>query len=101
MIKNKPKEGDLKVYWYPQIPCKAFYVPVKTPDEAALIMDTLARYDAFQFEERIKPDYCNAGGLMVYERDYDHSEGYDWCEWYSEDGDDIREWMEAQKATND
>ena len=43
-----------------------------------MIMDTLANYDIFQFENNIKPDYCNTGGLSIYE------EG-EWSEWYHPD----------------
>lgn len=81
------KEGNLKVWWIPQIPMKQFEVPVKSPKEAVLILDTLARYDAFQFENNIKPDYCNAGGLLVFE------DG-EWTEWYSKDGEDIDGWKD-------
>ena len=45
---------------------------------------TLANYDLFQFENNIKPDYCNAGGLEEFN-------GKDWLEWEDEDGDNIDE----------
>ena len=77
-------EGALKVWWVPQLPGKAFEVPVPDLRSAALLLNTLADYDQFQFENNIKPDYCNAGGLMVFEDD-------DWIDWYSEDGDDFDE----------
>ena len=79
-------KGDLKVWWIPQIPMKPFEVPVKTIHEAKLILDTLAKYDLFQFEKHIKPDYSNTGGLEV----YDSGEaGMEWGEWYDEDDNDI------------
>jgi hypothetical protein len=81
-------EGALRVWWVPQIPMKPFHVPVATPADAGKLLDILADYDAFQFENRIKPDYCNAGGLEVFENG-------EWCEWESEDGEDIREWFRA------
>ncbi|GAG34679.1 unnamed protein product, partial [marine sediment metagenome] len=31
-----PKKGDLQVWWIPQVPMKAFTVPVKTVEEAKL-----------------------------------------------------------------
>ena len=84
------KKGDLRVYWHPQVPCPAFYVPVKTPTEAAKILEVLANYDIFQFENRIKPDYANAGGLQVC--DPDDKDGV-WSDWYDEEtGYDIDEW---------
>lgn len=76
------KEGDLKVWWVPPLPMKAFEVPVPDLRSATLLLDTLADYDRFQFENNIKPDYSNAGGLMVFE------DG-DWFDWYSEDGYDF------------
>jgi hypothetical protein len=76
------KEGDLQIWWIPQIPGKSFLVPVASVEEAMKLLDVLAEYDAFQFNNRIKGDYCNAGGLNVYE-------GGDWVDWCNEDGDSI------------
>ena len=81
-----PKDGDLQVWWIPQVPMSSFNVPVTDIEQAIFVMDTLSDYDRFQFENRIKPDYCNAGGLNVWEAG-------EWCEWEDEDGnqiDDIR-----------
>ena len=83
---EKAKIGDLEVWWVPQVPMEAFRVSVKSIAEAKLILRTLGRYDAFQFENNIKPDYCNAGGLEVFEEGED---GPEWCEWYSDEGDNI------------
>ena len=58
---KKPKAGDLRVWWIPQVPMKAFHVPVADLAEAKLVIDTLAKYDLFQLENKIKPDFCNAG----------------------------------------
>jgi len=86
---KKVKKGDLKVWWIPQVPMKPFEVPVKNIDEAILLLKTLALYDIFQFENNIKPDYCNAGGLQIYE------DG-EWIDYYSEDSQDIDEIMREQ-----
>jgi hypothetical protein len=78
-------EGQLRVWWIPQLPMDAFHVEVKTPLEARKILDTLARYDLFQLEHNVKPDFANAGGLQVFE------DG-EWTEWYDEEtGDSIDE----------
>jgi len=74
---GKPKEGDLRVWWVPQVPCKAFKVPVNSVEHGAIILNVLAEYDAFQFINNIKQDYCNAGGLQVFE-------GGDWADWEDE-----------------
>lgn len=86
---DNPKEtqGSLRVWWIPQVPMKAFRVPVKDAEQAKLLLNALADYDAFQFENQVKGDYCNAGGLEVFE-------GGEWSEWYDEDsGDDINDLM--------
>ena len=87
---NDPKNGDLRVWWIPQVPGKPFYQAVTSLVEAKLLLNALAEYDTFQFENRIKPDYCNAGGLQVYEAELESLDGQDgWCDWYDENGDDI------------
>jgi|GEM_PF-2486960 len=78
--------GALRVWWIPQVPGRPFLVSVPSVEAAALILGTLAQYDIFQLENRIKPDYCNAGGLEVLEGD-------EWEEWYSEEGESIDDVM--------
>lgn len=72
-----PKDGDLRVWWVPQMPMTAFMVSVKNEHEADLILRTLAHYDEFQYENSIKPDYANEGGLEIFE------DG-DWVTWHKE-----------------
>jgi hypothetical protein len=79
---EKHNNGDLRVWWIPQIPMDAFHVPVPDLKTASLILDTLARYDLFQYENNVKPDYSNVGGLQVFE------DG-EWIDWWSDDGDDF------------
>src|SRR5688500_11946945 len=88
-----PAEGDLKVWWIPQVPMRAFEVPVSSVEEAAKIMTVLADYDTFQFENKVKPDYCNTGGLVVFE------DG-DWCDWQCPDTFecDPVTWLEERAA---
>lgn len=73
-----PNDGNLRVWWIPQVPMTAFIVPVRSEREALLILDTLGRYDLFQLENNIKPDYCNAGGVEIYEDDQ-------WTDWHKDD----------------
>jgi hypothetical protein len=76
---NKP--GDLKVWWIPQVPMKSFEVPVKDVYEGVKLMSVLAAYDDFQYKNRIKPDYSNAGGIQIF--DEDAGEGIPgWVDWY-------------------
>ena len=88
---SKPAEGALRVWHIPQVPMKPFHVAVKSIREGRLILDALAQYDIFQFENNIKPDYCNAAGLEVFERG-------EWTEWYDEEsGDSIDDLDEQRK----
>lgn len=63
-----------------------FYVDVNSVEEAWKILNVLADYDLFQYENRIKPDYSNANGL-----EYLDEEENEWLEWEDEDGFDIWE----------
>lgn len=74
----------LRIWWIPQVPMEPFRVEVESPEEAKKLLNILADYDIFQFENNVKPDYCNAGGLEVFE------DG-EWTDWYSEDGEDIND----------
>ena len=76
-------ENKLRVWWTPQVPMECFYVPVDTPEEAKKVMDILAAYDAFQLQNRVKSDYCNADGLQMYD-----PETATWEDWYLETDDD-------------
>ena len=84
--------SKLRVWWNPQIGADIpqFTVEVKTVRQGVLIMDALAQYDLYQFNNKIKPDYSNMGGLEVLE-----SSG-EWEEWYDSmaDTDDPREFIE-------
>jgi len=90
MSENKTKQAEkLQVWWIPQVPMKAFTVDVRDLREAKLLIDALAKYDQFQFKNRIKPDYCNAGGLQ-------RLEDGEWYDWYDEEsGDDFDAYCDA------
>lgn len=86
---DKPSVGDLKIWWIPQVPMKPFFSYVTSVDEGRRALSMLADYDLFQLENNIKPDYCNVGGLMVYESDTGEGEP-GWSEWYDEEtGNDV------------
>ena len=85
------KEGDLKVWWIPQIPMKPFEVDILDKKIGLLILNVLAAYDIFQFEKNIKPDYASVGGLVIYKKNSE-TEEMEWVEWFDEiTGDDIWE----------
>jgi len=91
------EKGQLRVWWIPQVPLKSgeesFFVNVKDTDEAKLMLNTLADYDLYQYNNinnNIKPDYSNASGLQI-------CTGEDWVEWEDYNGDDINETIEKEE----
>jgi Superinfection exclusion gene product 17 len=93
----------LKVWWAPQVSMKPFYVSVDSVLEAQKILDTLAEYDLFQFENRVRRNYANAGGLQEFHQEIvDNSDGrddgwYDWCD--EETGEDnVKRYLEVLKS---
>ena len=72
---------------------KAFHVDIELIEDGIKIMETLARYDLFQYENNIKGDYSNAGGIEMVE------DG-EWVSWEAQmpDGtwtDDPEEYISA------
>jgi len=87
---------ELRVVHFPQVPCKPFYVEVGDLQQAKKIIDVLANYDLFQFDNRIKPDYCNMTVLEQW--DEDEQEWLSWCD--EETGiDDVDDYFEHIKET--
>lgn len=86
---SNPKEGSLRIAHCPQVGrCGWFYHPVGSVEEGKLLMDALAFYDLFQYNNNIKGDYCNTTTLEVFE------DG-EWLTWVNEDGleiDEIERW---------
>jgi len=93
--------SKLRVWHIPQVPMKAFMVEVQSVEEGVRMMDALADYDAFQYDNNIKPDYCNANGLQMWDESLTDEEMADmeltdrWVDWYSEYYDDPREYLES------
>jgi hypothetical protein len=76
-----------RVWWIPQIPGKPFLVDVPDLKTGVLLTDVLADYDLFQYNNRIKPDYANAGGVQEFEAESG--------EWVDMDEDEIAEAVSA------
>lgn len=90
---DKNSNAHLKVWWIPQVPGSLFEVEVSSVEEGVKLMSILARYDLFQFEHGIKPDYSNVGGLLMLE----DGEWVDWCDYETEE-DDPERWLESRAA---
>lgn len=79
--------SKLRVWWIPQVGIEeTFYIPVITPEEGKKFLDVLAAYDAFQLQNNVKPDYCNVGGLQVFDK-----EEQEWNDWFLETENDAYE----------
>lgn len=95
MKTDNAKEGDLMVWWIPQIGMcgDPFEYPVPSIEAAAVLIDALGMYDLYQYDNLIKPDYSNMGGLHVFESG-------EWSDWeHPETFDDIREHIAAQEQS--
>ncbi|MFA5132695.1 MAG: hypothetical protein WC444_05240 [Candidatus Paceibacterota bacterium] len=88
--KHEPAEGDLRIWWIPQVPMEGFEVPVSSIRDARLLLSVLGDYDLFQLQHNIKPDYCNAGRIQIF---HDN-------EWLDMEDDEIEE-MENTGTTPD
>lgn len=94
---EQPKLGDMRVWHVPQVPMKPFFIKVTTLAEAISCLIVLAKYDQFQLENRIKPDYCNAQGLERFEDLAPGEVGtaqHEWCEWEDEEGNSVQDVIE-------
>jgi len=82
------KPANVRIWWIPQIGMVGqFRVPVTSVEEGFRVCDILARYDLFQFENRVKPDYANVGGVQIFE------DG----EWYDMDKEEW-EWRQQENG---
>ena len=91
-------QNKLRVWWIPQVgsDVPTFYVNVDSIEEGVKMTDTLARYDMYQYNYNIKPDYSNSGGLQMFE------DG-EWVDWEIVDENlgyfnDPEEYLEALKV---
>ena len=86
--------NKMRVWWIPQVPGKPFHVETDSVSDAKRLLHVLAQYDLFQYENKIKGDYANAGGLEVFE------DG-EWIEWADDEGDDINAHLRDERWVHD
>jgi hypothetical protein len=55
--------AKFKAWYIPQVPMKAFEVYAETADEAQAALDLITDFSIFEFDNHIKPDYSDAGGV--------------------------------------
>lgn len=82
-----PKPGDLRIWYVPQVPMKAFTEPVETVAEGNRLLDVIYRLALFELENRVKPDYSNMGGVARWETDGEG--GFDWYDVDEEEDEEV------------
>lgn len=99
---NGKHKGALRVWWISRVPIAddddPFEVDVSSVEEAVSVMEILARYDGYQWDHHIRPDYTSIGGLSVWDVHDDGSvDGSlgEWVDWEDpETGeDDPAKWL--------
>jgi Superinfection exclusion gene product 17 len=91
-MSDHPQAFELQVFWIPQVPMEPFIYRVPTLEAAKILCDALAQYDLFQYENKVKPDYTNAGGAS-----WRHPE-LTGGEWYDFDPMDDADYREVETA---
>ena len=92
------EKGELKVWWIPQLPMKPFEYSVSSPMEGFLVLDILSKYDLFQFDNCVKSDYSNAGGLLEYDLEMIDDDCDGWTEWYSPMGENMEFYINQENG---
>ena len=59
--------GDLRIWYIPQVPMKVFEASVPDLKPGKLVPDIISELALFEFENKVKPDYANMGGIVRYE----------------------------------
>ena len=72
------KEGQKSFFWSGR-----YHNDMNSRDTLVTELNVLADYDLFQFKHKVKPDYCNAGGLRRFE-----SDGEGGFAWFDVDDDE-------------
>ena len=55
--------AKFKAWYIPQVPMKAFEVECETAAQALDALDLITNFSIFEFENKVKPDYSDAGGV--------------------------------------
>ena len=64
-----------KMWYYPQVPCKAFEKEFDNLIDAVRALSLIIDYSRFEYDNRIKPDYADAAGVAYW--DSNDQEWYD------------------------
>lgn len=59
--------NKFKAWYIPQVPMKAFEVERGTAVEAQAALDLITAFSIFEFENKVKPDYSDTGGVAEWD----------------------------------
>ena len=74
-----------KVWYIPQIPMEAFEYETDSLTVAQSILEAISQFSLFEFYNNVKPDYADAGGLVVWDEDEQ--------EWLDVDEEEAETWQ--------
>lgn len=72
----EPTEGDLRVFYIPQVPMAGYTVDIPRRvgaedaaylEQATFVLDTIIGLSIFEFDNNIKPDYSDYAAILRYE----------------------------------
>ena len=67
--------------WYvAKMPMKAFTVETTNAIDAEKILDVLEDFSLFEIQNNVKPDYAEAGGIDIWDEEYQ-----EWTDYHPED----------------
>lgn len=72
-----------RVWYVPQVPMKAFVFDTDDLDVATIVLDVVQSFSLFEYDNRVKPDYCDAGGIAEWDE-----ENQDWFDLDVEEEDE-------------
>lgn len=61
--------SEFRMWYIPQIPMPPFTREFDTAREAQAALDLIFAFSFFEFENRVKPDYTDAGGIEIWDED--------------------------------
>lgn len=85
-LEEIPKVPGALVMWHmPEVATgDKIYTPVISPVQGQKFIFLFSDYDHFLFKKKLRSDYSNASGLLVYKDE-------EWKEWYNDIGESITE----------
>jgi hypothetical protein len=75
---------NLRVWWKSTFPGTAFYFSVASLLEAKILLTALPEYDWFLYDNHLRGNYSNCGGLQMW-----NESTQEWEEWWDEENRDI------------